>query len=913
MIRVNRLLLVFLFSALVAGQETRGQDVSPDCEPLVRRARALYHHRHLPDSLHARIEVARRARACLGTPDAEQAGFLYLDEIDALVGLGRTGEALARYGDYLDRYGPRADSLWLCAMHHRRGYLHYTLGHYGRALSDYARAVTYAPPLGVLRLASLSLDLGVLHAFVRDYEAARRLFEQVDTLTRALTPAEVSDPAALRRLRAHLPISLADLMLTRYVQEDTGTTRDLQVTVQQYETAAAQLAPLNLPDRLARVHLQLAETHAYLGDTVTARRHLEQATRLAAPLHNPVLDHLVAHKTALVHLVFGEDEAAEAALRQALVRAAELPPSHRTAATHNLAGFLAEKHGDRWGAIAHYERAAELTEIHRADLGTTELSLAAFADWQEPYRGLVRVYLAAGRVEEAFMALERTRARHLLDVRGEMDALHTADPATRARYDSLTAVITNLRTALQGTPPAARRLNLQHRLTLAQFERSALLPATSPLTPAAPEAVRERLARQNRVLLSYFIDKEDRLLGRRARSAVFVLTPDTLVAVPLAVSEAELRALLARVSPLLSGSTEVSLNRLHFDNTVLHELYRVLFAPAAAFVPPGSRLTVLPDGPLFMFPFGMLVEAEAPRYAYREAPYLFKKYPISVDVAAALLLEEPPPGDPSVEVLALGKTRYNEEAIRAWFRTTGLADETLPNLPAVRREITALGRLFARARTLLDEQATETALFEQDVPPRVLHLASHVIVHPKTPLYNAFFLSPDPAAPEYDGVVYLYELQRRPFRVHLVTLSGCSTARGTYQPGEGMAGLQQTFRELGVPSSVATLWLADDETTARLMETFYRYLRDGLPKDVALQQARLEFLEEAPPSKASPFFWAGPVLFGSVDPIPLTPRRPPVLPWLLLIFACVLPLSAYIFWRRRSTSRRVTDEHLSPV
>ena len=85
-----------------------------------------------------------------------------------------------------------------------------------------------------------------------------------------------------------------------------------------------------------------------------------------------------------------------------------------------------------------------------------------------------------------------------------------------------------------------------------------------------------------------------------------------------------------------------------------------------------------------------------------------------------------------------------------------------------------------------------------------------------------------------------------------------------------MAGLQYAFRAMGAQSTVSNLWLTADQASSALTENFYRNLRNGFSKDRALRQAKLTYLETHP-NKASPFFWAPSVLYGSTQPAPLEP------------------------------------------
>ncbi|WP_461090122.1 CHAT domain-containing protein [Spirosoma gilvum] len=54
---------------------------------------------------------------------------------------------------------------------------------------------------------------------------------------------------------------------------------------------------------------------------------------------------------------------------------------------------------------------------------------------------------------------------------------------------------------------------------------------------------------------------------------------------------------------------------------------------------------------------------------------------------------------------------------------------------------------------------------------------------------------------------------------------------------------------------------------AFITDLFYQQLLNGLPKDVALQQAKLEFYRTASRSDQLPSQWAGLILIGKADPL----------------------------------------------
>ena len=100
---------------------------------------------------------------------------------------------------------------------------------------------------------------------------------------------------------------------------------------------------------------------------------------------------------------------------------------------------------------------------------------------------------------------------------------------------------------------------------------------------------------------------------------------------------------------------------------------------------------------------------------------------------------------------------------------------------------------------------------------------------------------------------------------------------------------------MGIPAAISNLWSVDNESTYQLTELFYKQLSKGLPTDIALQKAKLEFMQTASKEKSLPYYWAGPVLVGKTDIIELS--KP--LPWKWIVFFA--GIGFVIFWaiRRR--------------
>jgi len=276
---------------------------------------------------------------------------------------------------------------------------------------------------------------------------------------------------------------------------------------------------------------------------------------------------------------------------------------------------------------------------------------------------------------------------------------------------------------------------------------------------------------------------------------------------------------------------------------------------------------------------------------------LTERHPISILPALGLLLDSLQTLPFSLDVSGLGRARFIDDPRLREVLPVVFRRQPLPDLPGVHEELERITRRFAHTQRWEDYRATEPRLRQAAASSRVLHLASHVLLHPTSSAFHAMVLSPSPGD---DGVLFLHELLRHPLASDLVVLSGCNTAAGEVLPGEGLEGLQYAILAAGARGVVATRWLVEDRSMADLMDRFYGYLTAGLPLDRALQQARLAFLKGAPPELQSPFYWAAPAFFGAPRVLPLTPRPSSFLSrsWILLLLLGV-GLGVLLRYRKR--------------
>ena len=107
-----------------------------------------------------------------------------------------------------------------------------------------------------------------------------------------------------------------------------------------------------------------------------------------------------------------------------------------------------------------------------------------------------------------------------------------------------------------------------------------------------------------------------------------------------------------------------------------------------------------------------------------------------------------------------------------------------------------------------------------------------------------------------DGVLTAREISRMDLRgTDLVVLSACETGLGEVS-GEGVFGLQRSFKQAGVKNLVMSLWEVNDQATSFMMKEFYTNLLSGEDLRKAFVDAKQKCKQQFP----EPQYWAAFVL-----------------------------------------------------
>ncbi len=581
--------------------------------------------------------------------------------------------------------------------------------------------------------------------------------------------------------------------------------------------------------------LTLSNTLAELGMVATAQRLLSEAERLYAEARE-IRERIVPGSPQVADIVFLQGE---------LARRAGHGPEAERLWKESLA--IAERRGET----------LELSQDERSRFG---------ARFYLFYGSLARLLVEENREEEAFNLMERARARALRAMLVGAGSIPAGVPgslwisycgiirkidsarANLARRAAAPGVPDESQTALELRNLEDRRDRLARKLRAAAPRLSVLGATTSPTLAEVRRALDP-----GTVLLSYVVGKEQTLLFVTGAAGSGI--PLRTVVIPAGFEELKRRidilcAFIAR------GRTVDTVDPALI--TQARRLWGLLLAPAMEAIAPARLVLIVPDGPLRDAPFAVLVlPGEPVRFFGQWKPVFFDP---SAGVFMALKARRHAT-QRGTRMVAFGDPDYPEdsEAVRALH---------LRPLDGSRSEVRWIAARFGdEARLYLGRDATEQRLRSLRGTARYLHLAVHARADGRFPLESSLFLSMPVASgdpPSRDGVLHAWEIMDAfHLDADVVTLSGCSTARGEPVGGEGVLGLARAFQVAGADTVVAARWPIPDRSTSVLMDRFYAGLVGGLNTAMALQNARKELLAGPidPPEGTTldarhPFHWA---------------------------------------------------------
>lgn len=267
---------------------------------------------------------------------------------------------------------------------------------------------------------------------------------------------------------------------------------------------------------------------------------------------------------------------------------------------------------------------------------------------------------------------------------------------------------------------------------------------------------------------------------------------------------------------------------------IAQELYRWLIQPVANDLNSIKTLVFVLDGSLRNIPIAALHTGEQ---------YLIEKYAIAVTPSLELLSPRPLPRA-NLTALVAGLSEANQGAVA---------------LPGVQQEVIQIASKVS-ATVLENQTFTNQALREKlkTTPFLIVHLATHGQFSSSS---ENTYIQTWNGRLNTDDLRSLLTQRDVPDSspVELLVLSACQTAEGDNRAALGIAGVAI---QSGARSTLASLWMVNDRSTASFVTQFYQSLiRDRLSRAEAVRQAQLALLKT--PEYSHPYYWAAFTLIGN--------------------------------------------------
>lgn len=286
-----------------------------------------------------------------------------------------------------------------------------------------------------------------------------------------------------------------------------------------------------------------------------------------------------------------------------------------------------------------------------------------------------------------------------------------------------------------------------------------------------------------------------------------------------------------------------------------HQLYEWLIAPLNTL---GSgmpqQLIIIPDDILNVLPFDALLTRAVPEseYGYYRNPsynYLVEDLALSYCSSESLL----------EEMVAAHRHDHRPRELLA-LNGAGFEEE----IEVIQDEFSFFN-LFHWFVHPLWERSNKQELEAVGGDYRFHHYTAHGQLSNRYPSRSRFMLQPWQAG--RDSALYLHELYRLPMRQDMVVTSVCNAGIGEIRRGQGMLSMARGFSYGGARSLITTLWEVSSGHTTQIMQGFYRNLRNGMPKHLALTLAKRDYVRRVGDVEAHPYYWSSCVAIGSMSPV----------------------------------------------
>ncbi|MCZ8067676.1 MAG: tetratricopeptide repeat protein [Microcystis sp.] len=315
----------------------------------------------------------------------------------------------------------------------------------------------------------------------------------------------------------------------------------------------------------------------------------------------------------------------------------------------------------------------------------------------------------------------------------------------------------------------------------------------------------------------------------RDKVALFLVTREKLIVIQSDTKRDELNKLVSEYRTQLADHENIKYS------VTDSKLYEILIRPIESQIASSSpkNIAIIASGQLRYIPFETL-------YDKKNKQVLLEKYPIyyltRISTSTPPATERKP-----LQGLAFANPKPTQKELKG----TEIEAETI-------------SKTFPGSEKYLGTNATLDIFKKQAFRFSILHLGTH----------GCFDLAGCPNLGMQANTILFANKEQYNIadaallglkNTELITLSACKTAKEANADGQEISGLAYVLERAGAKSVIASLWNAEDNTSAEIMTQFYQNLKNGMTKSEAMRQAKLSQI------KSHPYFWSLFILIGAAN------------------------------------------------
>ena len=648
--------------------------------------------------------------------------------------------------------------------------------------------------------------------------------------------------------------------------------------------------------------INIGRTYFELGNRPRALDFYNRAESVARTINDRLALATIINNRADIFRSRRQFKSAHALYEQALAIVREVGDRSKEVATLGNIAKTQKDMGDLAGARKAIESALDILESLRTKLGSHDLRSSYFAKEHAYYEFEIDLLMelhkrspAAGLALTALQVSERSRSRSLNEmlVESRVNIRQGVDSQLLDRAQSLQLQINAkafARIKLDRIPNTTEQAALLAKEVTSLINElrqvEGRIRQTSPRYAALTElkapdaaAIQQQLDADT-LLLEYSLGPE--------HSYLWLVSTEGIKSFELPAAK-EIERAAARFIEVMHSPTDFYSGNIHSNGTASKavdvqdedlvnavRLSQMLLGPIASQLGQ-KRLVIVADGILQMLPFAALPDIAAKVGDVHSRPLILRHEIVSLpSISVLTTLREPRISGnfPQKELFVLADPVFSPDDERVKSAAVkksvprnviGPDAKSRERLVGSRTEAEGIGAFVPadKLRTVLDFEANRALLTSGELGQyRYVHLATHGSVNNDHPELTSIVLSlVDEDGNPQDGFFRAHEIYNLKIESELVVLSACDTGKGQLIKGEGLIGLTRGFMYAGARRVVVSLWEIRDESTPRLMVSFYRgMIQESKRPSEALRTAQIEMLNSK--KWSAPYYWAPFILQG---------------------------------------------------